>query len=102
MTREELFAELSEAPPDPDDVVYIERRGTEFSWALTGPDLSHHMHSSGPTLPDTWIYYSGPWPVEDSDAWLAFFDDLLDEMDAMAQSAPRRGWPLRDPWRLKP
>lgn len=99
MTRDELSAELRASQPQPDEVIYIERRGTAFAWASTGGDTHAHALNSGTVgLPDAWIYYSGPWPLEDWARWQAFFDDLIDEMDSMAPGGDRLRWPLGDPW----
>jgi hypothetical protein len=102
MTQEELSDELHAAQPQPDDVIYIERRGEAFAWACTGGDTTAHTWNLGEPLglPDAWIYYSGPWPLDDLMRWESFFDELIEEMNSMARSAPRNRsrWPLGDPW----
>lgn len=99
MTRDELADDLRAAEPQANEVIYIERRGTEFAWERSGADARVHLERSGTgALPDAWIYYSGPWPTESIDRWQTFFDDLLDEMDSMSHRVERGRWPLGDPW----
>jgi hypothetical protein len=50
MTREELSDELHAAQPQPDDVIYIERRGEAFAWACTGGDTTAHTWNLGEPL----------------------------------------------------
>jgi len=99
LNREELYLDILAARPTPDEPVYIERRGEDYSWSHTksGPDMLA-IRSSSDTLPDAWIYYSGQWPGEDGDRWRAFFDDLIAEMESMAGGGDRCRWPLGEPW----
>ena len=94
MTRTELVEALLAAPPDPGDVLYVERRGEEYGWrsfapvgGLGGPDA----------LPDVWIYSTGPRPTADPDRVASFVDDLLAEMESM-MGGDRCRWPLDEPW----
>ncbi|MQA85700.1 MAG: hypothetical protein GEV03_14020 [Streptosporangiales bacterium] len=95
MNREELRRDMYSHPPGPDEVVYIERRGDEYTWRRV---RSRAGTSSDGGLPDAWMYYSGGWPREDPERWDAFFDDLLAELDAMTGAGDRCRWPLDDPW----
>ncbi len=95
MNVAELYASLAQAPPSPADTVYVERRGTEYSWHRVGPD-------GAPTQPrldaDVWMYFSGAWPREDPAASQAFCADMLAEMESMAGGDDRCRWPLDQPW----
>lgn len=95
MDRAELFASLAESPPDPEDVVYVERRGEEYSWELMGTGAESAPSSAGA---DVWMYFSGAWPQNDPTAMKAFCEDMLDEMESMAGGADRCRWPLDEPW----
>ena len=48
--------------------------------------------------PDVWMSFSAAWPVVDSARMRAFFDDLLAELESMADSSDRCRWPLDEPW----
>jgi hypothetical protein len=101
LTREELFSEILAARPGGNDLVYIERRGEDYGWNRVnlGTDMPAARPNSS-TLPDAWIYYSGWWPFENEgiDRWHAFFDDLLAEMESMADGTDRCRWPFDEPW----
>lgn len=96
MDQDELFRSLAQAVPRPDDMVYVERRGTAYSW---------HPVVSGAELPqsslgaDVWMYFSGNWPQDDPSRFLAFCDDMLAEMESMA-GGDRCRWPLAEPYPL--
>lgn len=92
MTPEQLGAELRAAAPAPGELVYLERRGDDYHWARG------EVETGVRDLPDSWMYYTGVWPVTDPDRWTAFFDDLLAELDSMAGGADRCRWSLDDPW----
>jgi len=101
LTREELFSEILALNPGDDVLVYIERRGENYSWhrSSLGTNLPS-IQSDGVVLPDAWIYYSGRWPSKDETVgcWREFFDDLIAEMESMANGVDRCRWPLDDPW----
>jgi hypothetical protein len=101
LTREELFAEISAAAPEPGDIVYIERRGEDYAWKRTGlgTDMPMPGFRNG-SRPDVWIYYAGQWPFgsESPDRCRVFFSDLLDEMESMAGGIDRCRWPFDEPW----
>jgi hypothetical protein len=97
MDREQLFASIVAACPDRDDLVYLERRGQRYSWRLlNNGDLIADMPASGG--PDVWMSFSAAWPVHDAARMRAFFDDLLAELESMADYTDRCRWPLDDPW----
>ncbi|MBA3279052.1 MAG: hypothetical protein H0U22_10085 [Geodermatophilaceae bacterium] len=100
MDRAELFASLAQASPSPEDTVYVERRGTEYSWRRfgqggDGQDDSSAQPGAGA---DVWMYFSGAWPREDPAASQAFCEDMLAEMESMAGGDDRCRWPLDQPW----
>lgn len=99
MTRDDLYSGILAARPTGDDVVYIERRGEDYAWRRAPLDAD--MLAPGEeTSSDVWIYYSGAWPAGDQgpDAWRAFLNDLLAEMESMAGGVDRCRWPLDEPW----
>lgn len=95
MDRTEFFAELAKSPPDPDDIVYVERRGADYNWQLMGAGAIAPTSSVGA---DVWMYFSGKWPKDDPEATSAFCEDMLAEMESMAGGADRCRWPLDEPW----
>jgi hypothetical protein len=94
MDQAELFASLAEAAPDLEDIIYVERRGTAYSWHRVAPG-AEPLASPGP---DVWMYFSGAWPHDDPVRMQAFCTDLLAEMESMAGGADRCRWPLDQPW----
>jgi hypothetical protein len=97
MDREQLFASIVAACPDRDDLVYLERRGENYSWRLVknGALIADVPAAGGP---DVWMSFSAAWPVDDSARMRAFFDDLLAELESMADCSDRCRWPLDEPW----
>lgn len=98
MDRQHLLDALIEARPGPADVVYVERRGEEYGWRVSDP--GEDLLLGGPTgeFPDAWIYWSGNWPVDDTEGQQALFDDLLAEMETMVSGGDRCRWSPDDPW----
>jgi hypothetical protein len=94
MNREELFASIAAACPDRDDTVYLERRGPEYDWRIVPPGGL----PSSPGQPDVWMSFSAVWPSGDTARTRAFFDDLLAELESMADKADRCRWSLDEPW----
>lgn len=95
MDRAELFASLALAPPSADDIVYVERRGTEYSWHPMTAGARPPASAAGA---DVWMYFSGAWPHDDPTGTEAFCQDMLAEMESMAGGADRCRWPLDQPW----
>jgi hypothetical protein len=95
MDRSQLFASLAEAPLNADDIVYVERRGTQYSWALVTPGTQPPASTAGA---DVWMYFSGSWPQDDPVGSEAFCADMLAEMESMAGGDDRCRWPLDQPW----
>ena len=95
MNRQELFASIVAACPDRDDPVYLERRGDSYNWRIVPPDAVVTEALSGDR--DVWMCFSANWP-EDPIRTRAFFDDLLAELESMANHADRCRWPLDEPW----
>jgi hypothetical protein len=99
MNRDELLNAIVAACPGRDDVVYLERRGTEYGWRIElggGAEVDPNP-STGPG-PDVWMSFSASWPVDDSARLQAFFDDVMAELESMADHADRCRWPIDDPW----
>ncbi len=103
MDRARLLAEITEAGPGPDDVVFVERRGDDYRWSRLEPGGAPgftwgQQTGSGP---DAWIYYSGPWPFGRPADLPQFLEDLLAEMESMCGGADRCRWPLDQPYPLQ-
>ena len=83
-------------PPEPGNLVYVERCGEEYGWRRIEPGVDDFGPGTGPP-PDAWIYYSGGWSGDPA-GWDAFFEDLLAELESMTGGADRCRWSLDDPW----
>jgi len=95
MNREELFASIVAARPDREDTVYLERRGDTYNWRLVPLDAAVTEPPSD--SPDVWMCFSAHWP-DDPSRTRPFFDDLLAELESMADRTDRCRWPLDKPW----
>jgi hypothetical protein len=102
MNRARLLAEITEAGPGPDDVVFVERRGDDYRWSRLEPGAAAGFAWEQPdgSGPDAWIYYSGPWPFDRPGDLPQFLEDLLAEMESMCGGADRCRWPLDQPYPL--
>jgi hypothetical protein len=98
MDRERLLAAIVDARPGPADVIYIERRGEEYDCRVTGPGEDLLLGGMAALFPDVWIYWSGEWPLEDTNHQEAVFEDLLAEMESMSGGSDRCRWSPDDPW----
>lgn len=97
MDREQLFASIVATRPDRDDVVYLERQGDQYQWRLV-PAGHRIADGSVSDEPDVWMSFSAAWPVDDPAQMRVFFDDLLAELESMADWADRCRWPIDEPW----
>jgi hypothetical protein len=95
MDRDALFASLAAARPGLDDILYVERRGTEYSWHRVLPGVESPPSNDGL---DVWMYFSGAWPQDDPARLYAFCEDMLAEMESMAGGDDRCRWPIDQPW----
>ena len=93
MTRDELSASIVAAGLGRDDIVYLERTGDSYNWRLVGAEKP-----LATTRADVWMSFSAAWPLDEPARLHAFFDDLLAELESMADSADRCRWPLDEPW----
>jgi hypothetical protein len=99
MNREELFTSIAAARPGRDDIVYLERRGSAYDWRMVPVgDVAVDTTPSAQPGPDVWMSFSAAWPVDDADALRAFFDDMIAELESMADRADRCRWPIDEPW----
>jgi len=97
MDRERLFSEIVAAKPGEGDVVYVERRGEDYSLRVTPPEVG--LDAGSDVFPDVWVYWTGVWPQAGSERQRLVFDDLLAEMESMGGGSPDRcRWSLDDPW----
>ncbi|HUO36692.1 MAG TPA: hypothetical protein VMU34_02040 [Mycobacterium sp.] len=100
MTREELFTSIAAARPGRDEFVYLQRRGDIYDWRIVGPDASQEIADTTAATagdPDVWMSFSAAWPAEPA-RLRAFFNDVLAELESMADTADRCRWPLDEPW----
>lgn len=79
-------------------MLYVERRGSDYTARVAGGDGSAILAGQSMTDPDVWIYLTARWPLGDRAACSAMFDDLLAEMESMAGGLDRCRWPLDEPW----
>jgi hypothetical protein len=93
VTRDQLFAQLSELHPDVGDVVYVDRRADDYGASIRGLPIGEVTEAA----PEAWMYYSGRWP-ETAEQFPQFFEELLAEMESMVGGADRCRWPLDEPW----
>ena len=66
-------------------------RGDAYHWQLV---TDAEMPSSA-TAPDVWMSFTADWPLAEPARLRAFFDDLLAELESMANTADRCRWPRR-------
>ncbi|MFY9805678.1 MAG: hypothetical protein WCC38_12540 [Pseudonocardiaceae bacterium] len=83
--------------PEPGELVYLERRGDNYTMRRIGADGALPLPAPDESLPDAWIYYGG-WPTHDQHSESAVVDDLLAEMEAAAGGEDRCRWSADDPW----
>jgi hypothetical protein len=95
MNREELFTSIVAARPGRDDIVYLERRGDEYDWQMMPVGVFAPSATPGP---DVWMSFSATWPVDDPERLRAFFDDMMAELESMADKTDRCRWPIDEPW----
>jgi hypothetical protein len=95
MNRQELFASIVAARPGRDDTVYLERRGDSYNWRIVPLDTV--VTATTVDDPDVWMCFSATWP-DNLNRTRAFFDDLLAELESMANRDERCRWPLDEPW----
>jgi hypothetical protein len=96
MNREQLFASIVAACPGRDDLVYLERQGDQYQWRMVPAGAA--VVNVPTSVPDVWMSFSAAWPVEEPGRMRAFFDDLLAELESMADTADRCRWPIDEPW----
>lgn len=93
MQWDQVRAEILKDPPEPGDMIYLERRGENYTWKRSDGSM---LHAESP--PDAWMYYSGQWPADDVEKQDAFFTDMLAELESMTGGADRCRWDPADPW----
>ncbi|MBO0820345.1 MAG: hypothetical protein J2P26_05790 [Nocardiopsaceae bacterium] len=97
MDRTGLLTDLAGARIAPGEIVYLERRRAEYRWHRLPPDTVPGP-PPGESLPDAWMFYSGRWPDNGSADVPAFVEDLVAEMESMADGSDRCRWPLDQPY----
>lgn len=99
MNRQELFTSIAAARPGRDDLVYVQRRGDDYDWRLMPVDAA--TVGATPLVDagsDVWMSFSANWPLDDPEKLRAFFDDMMAELESMADKADRCRWPIDEPW----
>jgi hypothetical protein len=95
---DEVFDEMVAARPDPDAILFVGRTGEEYAWRECPPGEPMTSVTDG-GFPDAWVFGSIAWPVDaDVVTQRAFFDDLLAEMETMADGPDRCRWEFDDPY----
>lgn len=107
MTRDELFASIVAARPGRDDIVYLGRSGDGYRWRFAAGDGAPGdgwppPSESTASGPDVWMSFSAAWPFDEPARLHTFFDDLLAELESMADTADRCRWPIDEPWPDQP
>jgi len=98
MTRDELFADMVAACPEPGELIYVERRGDTYAWSRVERDGPPADTPS--TIGDVWMFYEVQWHLDRPETLRPFFDDLLEEMESMitGSQVDRCRWPVDDLW----
>lgn len=98
VTEEEAFEAIVAARPGPEDMLFVGRRGKDYSCRVVtlGEPMTPDVDGE---FPDAWMFSNVAWPVDqDGDAQRRFFDDLVAEMETMAAGADRCRWEFDDPY----
>jgi hypothetical protein len=98
VTEDEVFNEIVAAEPGPEAILFVGRVGKEFAWRIIGPGEPMIGEIDG-AFPDAWMFSTVAWPVgTDEDEQRRFFDDLLAEVETMADGTDRCRWEFDDPY----
>lgn len=98
MTEDEVFHAIVSARPGPEEILFIGRTGKDYSWRAIPPGQPMSAEVDGVFL-DAWMFSTIAWPREvDEHGQRAYFDDLVAEMETMADGADRCRWELDDPY----
>lgn len=98
MTEDEVFDAIVATKPAPEDILFVGRHGKEFAWRMIAPGEPMTGEIDGTPL-DAWMFTAVPWPIEaDVDDQRRFFDDLLAELETMADGPDRCRWEFDDPY----
>ena len=95
MTRDELFASIVAARPGRDDLVYLERCGDSYEWRIVTVTGNPFCGNRARRVD---VDFRPPGPSTNQTRLRAFFDDLLAELESMADTADRCRWPIDEPW----
>jgi hypothetical protein len=98
MTEEEVFAAIVAARPGPEEILFVGRTGKDYSWRVipSGEPMTPEVDGG---FPDAWMFSNVAWPVDAAEeSQRAFFDDLVAEMETMADGADRCRWEFDDPY----
>ena len=99
MNREELFTSIEAARPGRDDIVYLERRGDEYDWRLVPVVMPPSAQRPRPIpSPTSGCRFRPAGRLSDRERLRAFFDDVIAELESMADRRIAVAGPLDDPW----
>ncbi|MDQ3554093.1 MAG: hypothetical protein M3395_06775 [Chloroflexota bacterium] len=97
MKREGLLSAIIAAAPQAGDLLFVERRGSDYDCQVILPgDPIPDRSDAAP--PDAWIYYGGHWPLDAPARCAAIVKDLLAELESMTGGVDRCRWPIDEPW----
>lgn len=98
MTEDEVFDSIVAAKPGPDEVLFVGRNGKEYSWRSVPAGEPMSAEVDGVFL-EAWMFLTAPWPTGVGvDEQRVFYDDLVAEMETMADGADRCRWEFDDPY----
>jgi hypothetical protein len=98
VTEEEVYDAIVASKPGPDEILFVGRAGKEYSWRSVPPGEPMSAEVEGVFL-EAWMFSTIAWPTEADEATQrAFFDDLVAEMETMADGADRCRWEFDDPY----
>jgi hypothetical protein len=98
VTEDEVFHAIVAAQPGPDEILFIGRKGTDYSWRAVPPGEPMTAQIDGAYL-DAWMFSTVAWPRHADEAGQrVYFDDLVAEMETMAAGADRCRWEFDDPY----
>jgi hypothetical protein len=98
VTEEEVFDAIVAAKPGPEEVLFVGRNDKDYSWRSVPAGEPMSAEVDGVFL-EAWMFITIPWPTEATEeAQRAFFDDLIAEMETMADGPDRCRWEFDDPY----
>jgi hypothetical protein len=98
VTQDYVFDAIVATKPGPDEILFVGRVGKEYAWRIVAPGEPMIGEIDG-AFPDAWMFSTIAWPIgADLDVQRAFFDDLVAEVETMANGPDRCRWEFDDPY----